>query len=112
MDMMISREVSNFDFSETIQDEIRGYDFSEVVQNEIDDMDFKEMVQDEMKNFDFKKIVMSMLSETEFTQALAQAMNTMIRQQVMRQLHAVKAMGVPESSTIWKNARDFGKGWR
>lgn len=112
MDMMISRELSNFDFSETIQDEIRGYDFSDVVQNEIDDMDFKEMVQDEIKNFDFKKIVMSLLSEKEFTQSLAQAMSTMIRQQVMRQLHASKAMEAPESSSIWKNARDLGKGWR
>ena len=112
MDMMISRELSNFDFSETIQDEIRGYDFSDAVQNEIDDMDFKEMVQDEIKNFDFKKIVMSLLSEKEFTQSLAQAMSTMIRQQVMRQLHASKAMEAPESSSIWKNARDLGKGWR
>ncbi len=111
MDMMISRELSNFDFSETIQGEPRSYDFSDAVQNEIDEMDFKEMVQDEIKNFDFKNIVMSLLSEPEFTQALAQAMNTMIRQQVMRQLHAVKTE-TPDTSTIWKNARDFGKGWR
>jgi hypothetical protein len=100
-----------YEVTAIVNDVIDEHDFSDAVQSEIDEMDFKEMVQDEIKNFDFKNIVMSLLSETEFTQALAQAMNTMIRQQVMRQLHATKSE-TPESSSIWKNARDLGKGWR
>lgn len=88
------------------------YEVTAIVNDVIDEHDFSDAVQSQIDEMDFKKIVMSLLSEKEFTQTLAQAMSSMIRQQVMRQLHASKAMEAPESSSIWKNARDFGKGWR